>query len=91
MFEPRNVVLNLDEFSEMEIRPNLGASCRRRMLLHFFKRFSRMLSYVLVACHPASDSPCSGGPATACSTRTKIWKGLTNVTDRIFEALLNDS
>jgi hypothetical protein len=22
------------------------------MLLHFFKRFSRMLSYVLVACHP---------------------------------------
>ncbi len=29
MFEPRNVVLNIDEFSEMEIRPNLGVSCRR--------------------------------------------------------------
>ena len=28
-FEPRNVVLNLDELSEMEIRPNVGASCRR--------------------------------------------------------------
>jgi hypothetical protein len=27
--EPHFVVLNLDEFSEMEIRPNLGVSCRR--------------------------------------------------------------
>jgi hypothetical protein len=26
---------------------------KKLMLLHFFKRFSRMLSYVLVACHPA--------------------------------------
>jgi len=29
MFEPRNVVLNIDEFAEMEIRPKIGMSCRR--------------------------------------------------------------
>jgi hypothetical protein len=29
MFEPRIVVLSIDEFSEMEIRPTLGVSCRR--------------------------------------------------------------
>ena len=29
MFEPRNVVLNIDEFSEMEIRPKIGVSCLR--------------------------------------------------------------
>ncbi len=28
IFEPRNVVLNIDEFSEMEIRPKIGVSCR---------------------------------------------------------------
>jgi hypothetical protein len=29
MFEPRTVVLKIDEFSEMEIRPKIGVSCRR--------------------------------------------------------------
>jgi hypothetical protein len=29
MFEPRMVVLKIDEFSEMEIRPKIGVSCRR--------------------------------------------------------------
>jgi hypothetical protein len=29
MFEPRDVVLNIDEFAEMEIRPKMEMSCRR--------------------------------------------------------------
>ena len=33
MFEPRNVVLNIDEFAQMEIRPKIGASCLRLRLM----------------------------------------------------------
>jgi hypothetical protein len=52
--EPQFVVQTFDEFSEMDIRPKLGVSCRRLMLLHFSSVF-RMLYFVLVACHPGSE------------------------------------
>jgi hypothetical protein len=35
MFEPHFVVLKIDEFSEMEIRPKIGVSCRRLVVLRF--------------------------------------------------------
>ncbi len=42
MVKPRNVVLNIVEFSEMEIRPKLGVSCRRLgwMRLYLCKIFA---------------------------------------------------
>jgi hypothetical protein len=36
MFEPRNVVLNIDGFAEMEIRPKMGMSCLRLIYNGFF-------------------------------------------------------
>ncbi len=39
------MVLNLEEFSEMEIRPNLGVSCRRLQRYPYLKAISRALLF----------------------------------------------